>query len=580
MRTRPELVTALAPLSGASRREAVRRRCGESSQAPAMARLLHPSGAVTVRGGSRRLPVVILLALLAPAVAAAFATSSQAAGPEAPGGAPDRARGAALYAEQCASCHGTEGRGDGPAAYLLHPKPRDLTAARYRLVSTWEGVPTDDDLFRTITRGMPGSAMPSWRHLPERDRWALVAHVKSLATTPLEVAPASPPAAEDVPGTGVLAVPPEPADSETNVARARELYAGACASCHGTSGRGDVEQELFDAEGRPTHPRDHTSGVFKGDPRPEHLYRRIVLGMPGTPMPNNDWALGDDAWYLVRYVLSLSSPVQRDRAEMRRFRIRAPRVARVPINPDDGLWREAAPARLHLMPLWWRYERPEEVTVHALHDGRELALLLVWADDTDDHTAIRPQDFRDAVAVQFALEGEPPFFAMGTVASPVNIWMWKAERQADLEPGFQDLETVYPHLGIDSYPDPLRDPLEQPLRHALTLQSSPLFVTAWGAGNIVADPTRRAAAEDLRAEGFGTLRARPRPDQAVEAHGVWSTGSYRVVLRRGLKARGPDAARLRPGRTLPVAFAVWNGAAGDRNGKKSVTIWQELQLAP
>jgi hypothetical protein len=39
--------------------------------------------------------------------------------------------------------------------------------ARYRLVSTWEGVPTDEDLYRTISRGMPGSAMPSWAHLPE-----------------------------------------------------------------------------------------------------------------------------------------------------------------------------------------------------------------------------------------------------------------------------------------------------------------------------------------------------------------------------------------------------------------------------
>jgi DMSO reductase family type II enzyme heme b subunit len=106
----------------------------------------------------------------------------------------------------------------------------------------------------------------------------------------------------------------------------------------------------------------------------------------------------------------------------------------------------------------------------------------------------------------------------------------------------------------------------------------PLFATAWGAGNIVADPTRRAAVEDLRAEGFGTLRARPLPDQAVMAQGSWQIGTYRVVLRRSLKGRGAEAVRLRPGRTLPVAFAVWNGAAGDRDGKKSVTIWQDLEL--
>jgi mono/diheme cytochrome c family protein len=490
-------------------------------------------------------------------------------------------RGRALFARQCAPCHGPEGRGDGPAAWLLQPKPRDLRAARHRLVSTWEGDPTDDDLFATISRGMPGSAMPSWRHLPEADRWALVRFVKSLSERPLAANPSRPPGPDGTPGAGVVVVPPEPADAATNHARADELFAGACASCHGAGGKGDGEQALVDAEGRPTRARDLTTGVFKTDPTPEALYRRIVVGMPGTPMPKNDWAYGDDAWYLVRRILALSGPTQRERAEMRRYAVPVARVARVPRDPDDGAWRAATAVHLHLMPLWWRYDRPEEVVVQALHDGRELVMLLTWTDGTHDATAMRPQDFRDAAAVAFPLgRREPPFFAMGEPGAPVNVWMWKAERQADLEPAFQDLEKVYPHLGIDSYPDPLRGPLEQPHRRALTVDASPLFVTAWGAGNIVADPTRREAAEDLSAEGFGTLRARPIPDQAVTAQGVWGTDTYRVVFRRALKPSGADAVRLRPGRTVPAAFAVWDGAAADRDGKKSVTIWQDLQLAP
>jgi len=36
--------------------------------------------------------------------------------------------------------------------------------------------------------------------------------------------------------------------------------------------------------------------------------------------------------------------------------------------------------------------------------------------------------------------------------------------------------------------------------------------------------------------------------------------------------------RFAPGKPVPVAFAIWNGSAGDRDGKKSVTIWQELYL--
>jgi anaerobic selenocysteine-containing dehydrogenase len=84
------------------------------------------------------------------------------------------ALGRRLYDKQCAACHGADGRGAGEAAYLLYPKPRNFVDGAYRLVSTWERVPTDEDLYRTISRGMPGSAMPSWSHLSEEERWALV----------------------------------------------------------------------------------------------------------------------------------------------------------------------------------------------------------------------------------------------------------------------------------------------------------------------------------------------------------------------------------------------------------------------
>lgn len=490
------------------------------------------------------------------------------------------ARGRALYEQQCAACHGADGRGEGEAAYLLNPKPRDLRAGKFALVSTWERMPTDEDLYRTISRGMPGSAMPSWGHLSEEDRWGLVHYVKRFVPAAWSVpVPADPPR-EGGAGKGVIRVPPEPPFTHEARRRALELYADACASCHGPTGRGDGTEEQRDERGYPTRPRDLTLGVFKGAPDPAHLYRRIVAGMPGTPMPMSDWAYGDDAWHLVHLVRSWSSDEQRARAEMRRFRIVARRVARVPDHPDDGAWRLAPPVNLHLMPLWWRTDRPEELTVRALHDGRDLALQLVWADATHDHTAMRPQDFRDAAAVQFALDADPPFFAMGEKGRFVNIWMWKSERQADLEPAFQDLEKVYPNLGIDSYPNLLVSPMEQPTRHALTLRSDPTFVTGWGAGNIVSDPARDSAAEDLVAQGFGTLRARPRVDQAVQGRGVWGTGSYRVVFRRALAEAGERAVRLVPGQTVPVAFAVWNGSAGDRDGKKSVTIWQDLQLEP
>ncbi len=489
------------------------------------------------------------------------------------------ALGRKTYAKECLACHGKDGNGEGEAAYLLYPRPRDFTSGQFRLVSTWDSVPTDEDLFRSISRGMPGSAMPSWGHLPERTRWGLVHYVKSFSKRPLTIQASQEPDADGNDASGVVVVPKEPPYTKEAEARARVTFVKSCGPCHGPTGKGDGQQQQTDSKGFPIRPRDLTLGVYKGSPDPASVYCRIVAGLPGAPMPQSAYLHGEQAWDLVHFVRSLSSDEQRAKVEMRRFRIVAARVRELPDHPDSGLWQTTAPVDLHLMPLWWRAERPEELTVRALHDGKDLAILLSWADASHDATAIRPQDFRDAAAVAFSLTPEPPFFAMGQPGGPVNIWMWKAERQADLEPAFQDLEKVYPNIGIDSYPNLLRSPIEQPARHALTLQSDPTFVTAWGAGNIVADPTRKSATEDLTAQGFGTLRARPRTDQAVDALGIYETGAYHVQLRRALRGGKADAVALAPGSRAPVSFAIWNGAAGDRDGKKSVTIWQELLLA-
>ncbi len=484
------------------------------------------------------------------------------------------------YEKKCAACHGKKGDGQGEAAYLLYPKPRNFVDARYRLISTWDSFPTEPDLFQTISRGMPGSAMPSWAHLPEETRWGLVHYIKSFSRFPFEIGPDLQPKAESDNPTGHIIVPPEPPHTPEAQARAHDLFLEVCAGCHGATGKGDGQEEQEDSEGFPTRPRDLTAGIYKGFPEPGQVYYRIAGGLPGSPMPSHPSLYGDDIWHLVHYVRQMSSPEQRAHMEMKRFRVVATRVDELPDHPDANVWQQTPAVNLHLMPLWWRDDRPEEIAVQALHDGQKIAIQLTWPDATDDHTALRPQDFRDAAAIQFSGDPDPPFFGMGETGSTVNIWMWKSERQADLEPAFQDLDRIYPNIGIDSYPNLLRSPLEQPTRHALTLDSDPTFVTGWGARNIVSDPTRKSAAEDLTAEGFGTLKARPLVDQQVEATGAYSVGSYRVVFTRSLSGEGDKRVSLQTGETALVSFAVWNGSAGDRDGKKSITIWQELFVSP
>ncbi|MFN3724890.1 MAG: FTR1 family protein [Allosphingosinicella sp.] len=88
----------------------------------------------------------------------------------APRSAPDLARGSALYAEQCASCHGATGAGDGPLARGMEPPPIDFTdrdRARERSAFAF---------YQVINQGLEGTAMQSFGHLPEEDRWALAFH--------------------------------------------------------------------------------------------------------------------------------------------------------------------------------------------------------------------------------------------------------------------------------------------------------------------------------------------------------------------------------------------------------------------
>lgn len=485
-----------------------------------------------------------------------------------------------VYARRCAPCHGANGEGDGAAAYLLYPRPRDFKNGTYHFGSTWEGTPTDDDLYVSISRGIPGSAMPSWAHLPEKERWGLVHFVKSLAAEPLE--PCLPESDDPTQDRAVIKVPPEPADDEAGRARAAELFKTTCERCHGSSAAGDgpAVAEMVDDKGVPIRPRDLNTGVFKGNHTPEDLYRRILRGIPGTPMPASPHLAGDDAWHLVHWVRSRSSDRLRERAEMKRYTIAVVRVEKLPDHPDAGDWKVAPKTELHLMPLWWRYARPEYLKVQAVHDGEEIAILLVWSDATHDDKVVRTQDFRDAAAIQLAAaDSDPPFFAMGERGRAVNIWMWKAERQADLT-AFGDIESQYPNIGIDSYPNLEKTPYEQPMRHAATLRSDKTFITAWGAGNIVADPERRSAGESLRAEGFGTLRGEKNDQAELKVMGVYTHGSYRVLLRRALDAKSGTSIELKPGGRALVAFAIWNGSAGDRDGKKSVTIWQDLAIQP
>jgi cytochrome c oxidase cbb3-type subunit 2 len=201
---------------------------------------------------------------------------------------------------------------------MLIVKPRDFTSGVFKFRSTPSGtLPTDEDLYRIITRGVYRTSMPEWALLGERERVAVITYLKTFypkwetrgAGTPIHVPP-----------------PPDTLGSAASVARGREIFALLeCTACHGAGGRGDGESAKtldVDVWGHPQKPFDFTKGRLKSGPTVQDVYRTFMTGVDGTAMPSyydifaepdGEYIHEGDAWNLVSYVLSL----RRDRPATR-----------------------------------------------------------------------------------------------------------------------------------------------------------------------------------------------------------------------------------------------------------------------
>lgn len=91
-------------------------------------------------------------------------------------------QGARLYQLYCASCHGDDGSGNGPAAASLDPKPRDFRTGGFVHKSTpGDSLPTHEDLREVIERGVPERGMPAWAGLRSEDLDAVAHFLKTFS---------------------------------------------------------------------------------------------------------------------------------------------------------------------------------------------------------------------------------------------------------------------------------------------------------------------------------------------------------------------------------------------------------------
>ena len=211
-----------------------------------------------------------------------------------------------VYLQNCLACHGVNGDGRGDAAGFLLPKPRNFVQANFRLRSTAPGnLPTDVDLFRAVSLGMPGTPMPPWKvMLNDNDRWAVVEYIKTFSTRFADTN-------EDRRTVAVFVTPP--ARNGVTLAEGKALFTKlACVNCHGESGRGDGPSaiSLLDDSDCRIRPRDFgRPGAFKSGYATKEIVRTILTGFNGTPMVGfNGTVTETDAWKLAYYVETFARP--------------------------------------------------------------------------------------------------------------------------------------------------------------------------------------------------------------------------------------------------------------------------------
>jgi DMSO reductase family type II enzyme heme b subunit len=459
------------------------------------------------------LALLIAVAWMAPLRMGSGARSTVDAAPPAQAEA-----GRPVYEARCAGCHGLEGDGNGPAAELLYPRPRDFRRALYKVRTTGSGqLPTDEDLERTIGAGMPGTAMPGWSGaLSGQERRDVIAYIKTFSRR-FGRGDAVEPLALDSPISS----------NAESIAKGRELYFGPleCFKCHGQAGRGDGPSalDLEDDYGFAIQPANLTkSWNFRGGHTREDIARTFLTGLMGTPMPSYEGLMtGEESWHLANFVRSLSPPGEPDvKAVLTADLVEGP----LPSTPDDPRWDQM---ETFFFPLVGQISQAprnftptlDAITVRALHNDEDVALLLSW-DDRSENRVVDGDTAVDGVAVQFpaqtAVGSARPYFLEGEPGRPANLWRWRADT---------------------------------------------------------------GALEELNATGLGTAEPQEPDSQALVGGGVYLDGQWRLVLKRSLVTQdaGQDI-QLEPESFIPIAFSAWDGQNQEEGAVRAVSTWYLLYL--
>jgi DMSO reductase family type II enzyme heme b subunit len=468
-------------------------------------------------------------------------------------------QGRATYFGRCSFCHGLLGDGEGPAAKYLDPRPRDFTLGTFKFRTTQSGeLPTNEDLFRTVSRGLPGTAMQGFdsdlikNGLSEDERWAVISYIKTFAQEFED------PDLDPVKTGKVISLPADraPHDAAT-IAKGKAVFEKAkCSSCHGELGRGDGNKEFRkDDWGFPIRIRNVTHPwKIKAGADVEDIYMRFTSGISGTPMPSFIKTLNEeDRWSLANYIKSLQYKLSSHQALKAK-----PVDGELPENPQDAVWDTAEPMDIRLAGQVvaaprWQNPSIEMVTVQALFNDKEIAFRLTWDDpfkdvNHDEAKEFKPTEiakvgafnsyveangmvpraletFRDSIALQFPVKPpqgtKKPHFYRGSSSDQVHLWVWKSDL----------------------------------------------------------DAAGKRGVEEGNARGWKQpIKPQVADGQQIAGKATWDQGRWTVVMKRPLKTEDKNDVQFEKGVFTPMSVNAWDGSNGEHGLIMSLSTWQYVIL--
>ena len=480
-----------------------------------------------------------------------------------------------VYFKRCVWCHGVEGGGDGPSADRLFTRPRNFIQGTFKIRTTDSGeLPLDANLIKTVTNGLPGSAMPAWgEFLKKEEIEAVIQFVKTLVQdrdfgdedeeVNVQDFGTNPWGTQ---GPYHLGVPQEAID------KGKEIFTkNKCFECHGGEGRGDGNPTMKDDWGFPIVAADwQQCWNFRGSRRdpynPFNIVRTISTGLNGTPMPNfREQITVEDRWNIAAFVNSLCPRKRIDplaNKPISDFLIKS-KYTEGPVSPnmDDPMW-EVSYDDHKVIPRAADYEGDQyrsyvamagQITRGNRNFKPKVDNLWVTSRWSPEDNAVyylveyhlrflsTNPEFPDAVGIQWPgklqdlFGAEKPYFIYGDSKKPVDLW--KAVFMA------KDYSTT-------NAPNPAGYDLDLKVHEYV--------------GN-----------------GFDAIQEKETEPTVEVVASKYHQGKVRVLFKRALTNDNKETDVQIPSETfIPVSFMQWSGDDNEKDEHQALSTWLYTILEP